>query len=152
MPSMSRPIRSISVFTVVRRGAFARTAVLALATGLGGLALSAQAQVPPMRGEGAARHACGGIGSDESTAMRLAMKSHPLSLLFARADGAYVADVDVTIRDAKGDTALALRAGGPICLIDLPAGRYGVEARADGRTLTHEVTLGGMPATADFRF
>ena len=60
-----------------------------------------------MRGEGVARHACGGIGSDESTAMRLAMKSHPLSLLFAR---------------------------------------------ADGRTLTHEVTLGGMPATADFRF
>jgi len=147
MPHTTRPIPSR--ITAARRPA---AMLLALALGLGGFHASAQSQVPPMRGEGAARHVCGGIGSDESTAMRLAMKSHPLSLLFARADGAYVADVDVTIRDAKGDTALALHAAGPICLVDLPAGRYGVEARADGRTLTHEVTLGGMPATADFRF
>ena len=43
-------------------------------------------------------YVCGGIGSDESTAMRAAMKDHPLSLLFARADGAYLADVAVTSR------------------------------------------------------
>jgi hypothetical protein len=147
MPHTTRPIPSR--ITAVRRPA---AMLLALALGLGGFHASAQSQVPPMRGEGAARHVCGGIGSDESTAMRAAMKSHPLSLLFARADGSYLADVGVTIRDAKGATALRLRADGPICLVDLPAGRYGVEAMADGRTQQREVELGRTPATADFRF
>ena len=135
----------------VRISSLAATVVATVLAAVPALS-QAQQGMPDMQTQGETRFVCGGIGSDESTAMRGAMKSHPLSLLFARADGAYVADVDVTIRDAKGDTALALRAGGPICLVDLPAGRYGVEARADGRTLTHEVTLGGMPATADFRF
>ena len=31
---------------------------------------AAQSAVPAMRGEGAARYVCGGIGSDESTAFR----------------------------------------------------------------------------------
>lgn len=116
----------------------------------------AQAQtagaVPAMRGEGAARYVCGGIGSDESTAMRAAMKDHPLSLLFARADGAYLADVAVTIKDAGGATALAMRAAGPVCLINLPAGRYTIEAAIEGVAKNQTVTVGGGPKTADFRF
>ena len=121
---------------------------------LGG-AFQAQAQtaaMPAMKGDGAARWVCGGIGSDESTAMRGAMKSHPLSLLFARKDGAYLADVDVRIQSAAGAPGLTLRANGPVCLIDLPAGRYSIEARTEGTTQKQEVTLGGAPKTADFRF
>lgn len=120
----------------------------AAATALG----AAHAQMPPMRGEGAARYVCGGIGSDESTAMRAAMKDHPLSLLFARADGAYLADVAVVIQGAGGAPALSLRADGPVCLVDLPAGRYTVQATVEGMTKKQEVTLGGGPRSADFRF
>ncbi|MBT2324605.1 carboxypeptidase regulatory-like domain-containing protein [Variovorax paradoxus] len=116
----------------------------------------AQAQIaapmPAMRTEGAVQYMCGGIGSDESTAMRAAMKDHPLSLLFARADGAYLAEVAVTIRDAKGATALAVRASGPVCLINLPAGRYTIEAASEGVAKKQDVTIGGGPKTADFRF
>ena len=108
--------------------------------------------MPAMRAQGAAQYVCGGIGSDESTAMRAAMKDHPLSLLFARADGAYLADVAVTIKDANGATALGMRASGPVCLVDLPAGRYTVEATTEGTAKTQTVTLGGGPKTADFRF
>ena len=118
-------------------------------------ALYAQAQpsaMPAMKGDGAMRWVCGGIGSDESTAMRGAMKSHPLSLLFARKDGAYLADVDVRIQGTAGAPALTLRANGPVCLVDLPAGRYNVEATTEGMTQKQEVTLGGGPKTADFRF
>ncbi|RZI90620.1 MAG: carboxypeptidase regulatory-like domain-containing protein, partial [Variovorax sp.] len=64
----------------------ARTARLVLACASVAALGAAHAQMPPMRGEGAARYVCGGIGSDESTAIRAAMKDHPLSLLFARAD------------------------------------------------------------------
>ncbi|MEP6723686.1 MAG: carboxypeptidase-like regulatory domain-containing protein [Variovorax sp.] len=119
-------------------------------------ALQAQAQtagaMPPMKGEGAVRWVCGGIGVDESTAMRAAMKSHPLSLLFARKDGAYLAEIDVTIQRSDGGPTLALRADGPVCLIDLPAGRYTVQAVAGGATQKESVTVGGAPRTADFRF
>lgn len=139
-----------------RRSVFHFSARMLLACAGAAIAFGAQAQaagaVPAMRGEGSARYVCGGIGSDESTAMRAAMKDHPLSLLFARADGAYLADVAVTIRSASGREALALRADGPVCLVDLPAGRYTVEAVAGGASKRQDVTLGSGPRSADFRF
>ena len=116
----------------------------------------AQAQIPsatlPIRSTGVAQYMCGGIGSDESQAMRAVMKEFPLSLLFARVSGEYLADVGVTVRDAGGATALSMRAGGPVCLVDLPAGRYTVEAESEGVTKTQVVTLGNGSKTADFRF
>ena len=45
-----------------------------------------------------------------------------------------------------------MRAGGPVCLVDLPAGRYTVEAESEGVTKTQVVTLGNGSKTADFRF
>ena len=110
------------------------------------------AQMPPMQGQGAARYVCGGIGSDESAALRAAMKSHPLSLLFARPDGGYLAEVAVTLKDASGASALSLRADGPVCLIDLPAGNYSVEATSEGVSKRQTVSIGGTPRTLDFRF
>lgn len=114
--------------------------------------VQAQGAVPPMRSEGAVRYACGGIGVDESTAMRAAMKSHPLSLLFARNDGAYLADVTVTLTGGPGGAPVQLRAGGPVCLLNLPAGNYTVEAVTDGMSKRQTVTVGGAPKTLDFRF
>ncbi len=113
--------------------------------------VQAQGAVPEMRSEGPVRYACGGIGVDESTAMRAAMKSHPLSLLFARADGAYLADVAVTLTGAAG-APVSLRAGGPVCLLNLPAGNYTVEAASEGVRKRQTVTVGGAPKTLDFRF
>lgn len=117
------------------------------------ISLSSQAQgMPPMQAQGAVRYVCGGIGVDESSAMRAGMKTHPLSLLFARADGAYLADVGVTITDAAGQPALKIKATGPVCLVDLPAGKYTVEADSGGTVKKHAVTVGATPVTADFRF
>lgn len=104
-------------------------------------------------GPGAIQWRCGGIGSDESTAMRAAMKDHPLSLLFARADGAYLADVQVEIRaEATGGAARSLRASGPVCLLTLPPGRYTVDAAVGGQRKSQVVQVGGAPRTLDFRF
>ena len=116
--------------------------------------VQAQGAVPEMRSEGPVRYACGGIGVDESTAMRAAMKSHPLSLLFARADGAYLADVSVTLTGVGGASGapVTLRANGPVCLVNLPAGNYTVEAVTDGMSKRQTVTVGGAPKTLDFRF
>ncbi|MFM9928077.1 carboxypeptidase regulatory-like domain-containing protein [Variovorax sp. H27-G14] len=132
-----------------------RRALLAGACAATAMAAQAQGAMPPWQGAGAARYVCGGIGSDESTAMRSAMKAHPLALLFARADGAYMASVDVTIKggDATNAAALAFRADGPVCLVDLPNGRYVIDAAAPGGTpKSQTVTVGGGSKTADFRF
>jgi hypothetical protein len=122
---------------------------------VGAVTAQAQGAMPPWQGAGAARYVCGGIGSDESTAMRSAMKEHPLALLFARSDGAYLANVDVTIKggDANNAAALAFRASGPVCLVDLPAGKYVIDAAMPGGTpKSQTVTVGSGSKTADFRF
>jgi hypothetical protein len=115
-------------------------------------AVQAQSAAVHTTEDGGAQYVCGGVGSDESVAMRAAMKDHPLSLLFARASGAYLADVAVTVKDAGGTTALAMRASGPVCLVDLPAGRYTVQAESEGVVKTEVVMLGNGSKTADFRF
>ena len=59
-----------------------RRVLLACLCAAGAMAAQAQGAMPSWQGAGAARYVCGGIGSDESTAMRAAMKDHPLALLF----------------------------------------------------------------------
>jgi hypothetical protein len=129
-----------------------RSSLLATACTLAAGIAASQFAMPPMRGDGAARYLCGGIGSDESTAFRAAMKEHPLALLFARADGAYEANVEVSIHDDRGTTVLRWNANGPVCLIDLPPGRYVVNAQLGGATKQQAVTVGGASKSLDFRF
>ncbi len=131
-----------------------RRVLLACACAAGAVAAQAQSAMPAWQGAGPTRYVCGDIGSDESGAMRTAMKDHPLALLFARADGAYLANLDVAIRggDANSSAAMAFRATGPVCLIDIPAGRYTIDATAEGQTKSQTVTVGGGSKTASFRF
>ncbi|SFN30721.1 hypothetical protein [Variovorax sp. OV329] len=110
------------------------------------------AEVPASNASVAARHRCGGVGSDESTAMRAQMKEHPLSLLFAASGGAYLADVDVAIQGPSAVQPLMFRANGPVCLVDLPAGSYTVVATSGGVSKKESVTLGAGSKTLDFRF
>ena len=142
---------SIQAFIVSKK---LRRALLACACAAGAFgAAHAQSAMPQWKGEGAVRYVCGGIGSDESNAMRAAMKDHPLALLFARADGAYLADVQVDIKGADGAPSLALRASGPVCLVDIPAGRYTIDATTTGGDAkSQSVTVGGGSKTASFRF
>ncbi len=141
---MSRHSRATTVVRLV--------VVVAACTSVAWTAQAQTAALPAMQSQGDARYVCGGIGSNESTAMRAAMKQYPLSLLFAQPGGDYLADVDVAIRQADGATVLAMRAAGPVCLVDLPAGKYRVEAASGGVRKSQAVSVGGAPATADFRF
>lgn len=145
MSPVFAPLASLTLRRVLLAGACVAAAVAA----------QAQGAMPAWQGAGLARYVCGGIGSDESKAMRAAMKEHPLALLFARADGAYLANVEVTIKggDANNAVALAFRANGPICLVDVPNGRYVIDAAtAGGAAKTETVIVGSGSKTADFRF
>lgn len=136
-----------------RRAARHAGAVVLLASAFAAMApVHAQGAMPALQSRGTGSFVCGGIGSDESSAMRAAMKQHPLSLLFARPNGDYLADVEVRVKDGTGATAMAFRAGGPVCLIDLPSGSYTIEATSGDLTKTERATVGGAPKTLDFRF
>ncbi|GAB3551715.1 hypothetical protein GCM10027343_36330 [Noviherbaspirillum agri] len=87
--------------------------------------------------ENGVKYVCGGIGRDEVASLERAASDYDLMMTFAASNGAYLADVDVAIADARGRTVLNVTCDGPILLVDLPArGNYRVEAEAEGRTLT----------------
>lgn len=83
----------------------------------------------------AASYECGGVGQPESEAMKARAGQHDLMLTFAETSGAYLADVEVEIRDARGAVVLSATCDGPIMLVDLPrAGNWRITARSDGQT------------------
>ena len=119
-------------------------------------ATGAHAQHPALQKAGDLQYVCGGIGIDESTAMRAAMKDYPLSLLFATQSGDYLAKIQVVIEGEKGAQVGQFQAQGPVCLVRLDAGRYTVKASAEGgKTIEHsvEVVPAGTPGKSlDYRF
>jgi len=77
----------------------------------------------------------GGVGSDQSAAMKDEMHNYPLVLEFAgktNAGNDYLADIPVQISDAHGIVLLDANARGPFMLVSLPDGRYTVTARYKG--------------------
>jgi hypothetical protein len=87
---------------------------------------------PAVRGA-AASFICGGIGQPEAEALKAQAAGHDLMLTFATATGAYLADVQVSIADARGHVVLDGVCDGPIMLVDLPAGgTWRVTAQVNG--------------------
>jgi hypothetical protein len=85
---------------------------------------------------------CGGVGKEEVTYMKKEAKGYDLMLTFAARDGAYLADVDVDIKNAKGDPVLQAKCDGPLMLVDLPkSGSYRVHAEAAGYAQSQTVKV-----------
>lgn len=137
---MNDPIRSTRMT--------GRRAMLALAGALafGGGAAVAGDELPPEQSDGSVSYREGGIGIDESTAMRASSDQYPLMLSFAEYEGgahAYTAGVDVRIAkaDAAGEPALQAHSEGPLMLVDLPPGRYEVIASFEGEAQRRTVVI-----------
>ncbi|MGY0755110.1 carboxypeptidase-like regulatory domain-containing protein [Bordetella bronchiseptica] len=131
----------------------------ALAAGsiaLGG-AVQAQGALPAVQQQGSVQFVTGGVGLDESEAMKAASKDYPLALTFAaRGDGRaglYLADVAVQILDRTGKPVLDAKADGPYLLAKLPAGTYRVKATSGGVEQTRQVSVRpGSTARAVFEW
>lgn len=123
---------------------------------LGALTMAAPAafaagEMPALQDQGPLKYRCGGIGVDESTAMRAAMKDYPLSLLFAAKDGEYLADLSVTLEGGKAPQTFT--ANGPVCLLQLAPGSYTVRVTTkDGQSKSLPARVGAQNQTLDFRF
>lgn len=130
-----------------------------LAGALSMLALTAgaaepAAALPAIHKSAGVEYLTGGVGRDESQAIKAVAAHWPLTLEFGVKSGSgadFAADVRVTVRDAKGHAALAAASAGPFLLARLPAGDYNVEATLAGKTLHEHVRVhAGQPTKAVF--
>ena len=116
------------------------------------LALPATAQsessLPVARSVAGIKYVQGGIGKDEASALLDEARNYPLSIVFSGGtDNHFVADVDIRVRDAAGKTLLQTTAEGPIVLIDLPAGKYVIDAEYRDQNLQRGIELSPKRAT-----
>ena len=87
----------------------------------------------------------GGIGKDESDAMKQAASRYSLAIEMSSPAGPraeYVADVKIDIRDQQGKTVLSTTSDGPILLANLPPGRYTINADKNGKSQQRNVVVG----------
>lgn len=98
--------------------------------------------LPQSKTEHGITYMSGGIGGDESAAMKAEAKNYPLSLVFAAGrHDEYLADVPVTIKDRSGKTLLDTVSSGPLMLLKVPAGKYTIVATRDGKALNRTVLV-----------
>lgn len=130
---------------MTRRPRFFSHLALALCSSAVLYTAHAQESLPPSQYYGVTEYIAGGIGSDEAQLFRLARKTFPLSVSFARLmpqdKAAYVSDAQLVIRDQHDQTVLNSAIDGPFCLIRLAPGNYKVFATLEGITLQQDVTI-----------
>jgi hypothetical protein len=100
--------------------------------------------LPPLQTQGGVAFLSGGIGSDESLAIRKVEPKFPLTLEFvqqAKPRPEYLADVAVTITDHHGHTVLNTLAEGPFLLARLAPGDYTVVAEQSGLKKTQHLEI-----------
>ncbi|CAB3795915.1 hypothetical protein LMG27177_03994 [Paraburkholderia fynbosensis] len=121
-----------------------RTSVAALAVCGSQLVLAAPLGLPPAHEQGAITYLSGGIGNDQSSAIKSVMNKYPLALEFVARTNAgndYLADVPVQISDSHGKDLLSAQSDGPFMLVSLPHGRYNVSATYNGKTEHRQVNV-----------
>jgi hypothetical protein len=97
--------------------------------------------MPQIQQQGGVSFVSGGVGQDESQALRSAASEWPLSLRFTARSGEYLADVHVTITDTHGTNVLDATSRGPYMLVKVPPGRYSIHVSHADISKTSAVTV-----------
>lgn len=100
--------------------------------------------LPPAHSQGQVEFLSGGIGADESDAIKKEAVSWPLLLELAQAGSPraeYISDVPVTISDESGQIVLDTVAEGPFLLVKLPPGKYSLDATYQSIKLYRQLNI-----------
>jgi hypothetical protein len=90
---------------------------------------------------GSVKFVSGGVGEDSAARIAALSKDFNLKLLFAQKDGHYLADIAVSISDARGGKVLEAVSEGPWLLAKLAPGKYQVTASYGGKPFTRAITI-----------
>jgi len=103
--------------------------------------------------QGAAQYLCGGVADEGMSAIQSRRSEAGSELLFTSGpEGAYVADVAVTVQGGKLKEMLSFTAGGPVCLLKLPKGNYIVDASYRGKTVRQSIKVDGPAQQTRFHW
>ncbi|HTI18959.1 MAG TPA: carboxypeptidase regulatory-like domain-containing protein [Trinickia sp.] len=107
--------------------------------------------MPQIQQQGAVSYVSGGVGIDESTALKQQAPRWPLAMRFTGRASEYLGDVQVRIVDRHGADVLSTQSQGPYMLVKLAPGQYTVHASYNDREQTRSVMVSSRPgARADF--
>ncbi len=120
------------------------TTALALGAGSASAQTTDDSALPAAAQQGDVQFLSGGVGQDESKAIKKAAAHWPLSLEFIGGDKNFVSDVAVTISDAKGTHLLETSAQGPYMLVRIKPGHYTVRASYAGHDVSRAVDVGAQ--------
>lgn len=88
------------------------------------------------------RYASGGVSDEEQVALYGKRGDYSLWIVTAaRGSGAWLADVQVRIEDERRHVVFDKALAGPWLMIDLPLGRYEVQARRNGEVQRQATTI-----------
>ncbi|MEO5654410.1 MAG: hypothetical protein ABIR00_00280 [Nitrosospira sp.] len=100
--------------------------------------------LPATQTQGEIAFLSGGIGEDESVAIKKEATSWPLTLELAQTGvsrAEYISDVPVTITNESGKIVLDTVAEGPFLLVKLPPGKYSLDATYQSRKLYRQLDI-----------
>ena len=97
--------------------------------------------LPQIQQQGDVSFVSGGVGLDESKALRQAESQWPLSLRFTGPSAEFLADVRVRVVDAHNSEVLNTTSRGPYMLVRLRPGHYTVHAQYKDQDQSKAVTV-----------
>ncbi len=115
------------------------------------VAQEGQARLPRVTHAGAVSYLNGGAGSDEAAYMKVRAREFPLQIVFSGRGGEYGVADRLTVVTRSGAQVAVVRDAGPYLLMQLPPGRYTIEAEFDGTVERRSVTIGSGTRRMDWR-
>ncbi|HWE75089.1 MAG TPA: hypothetical protein VG328_18150 [Stellaceae bacterium] len=92
----------------------------------------------------------GGAGDEDRDALRQVENQYNLRLMFAARNGDFLANVAVTLSDARGNALLDTIAEGPIFYARVPPGRYRLTVSNQGQAQSRDISIGNGAIRQDF--
>ncbi|HXE28505.1 MAG TPA: hypothetical protein VN656_08325 [Stellaceae bacterium] len=92
----------------------------------------------------------GGAGDEDRDALKQVESQYNLRLLFAARNGNYLANIAVSLSDARGNAVLDTIADGPIFYARVPPGRYRLTVSNQGQAQSRDISIGNGAVRQDF--
>lgn len=109
--------------------------------------------MPPTQTSNGVTFVTGGIGQSRIEAFRKAAPDYNLRATFTAPGGAFMADVNVTLKDAQGNTLVTTITEGPFFYAQVPPGRYELTAAFGNQSFQRKLEVSQVAAaTAEIVF